>query len=484
VLTFVSAPEGATMAYTDKAVRKAETVFRQTPEVSTLFSVIALAADGPGLVNNGILFASLKPREERAQKQQQVVNALLPQLMAIPEAFVFPINPPSSPVQSFGQPIEMAIQTPGDIRQLAQVVERVQARASKEIFGLMNVDSDLKLNKPQLEIDIDREKASLLGISVQDIARTMQILLGGLDISTFQYNGKRYDVMVQALPELRATPDQLATLYVSGRDGLMVPLSNLVRSAEAVAPKELNHYNRMRAATISGALIPMPGISLGAVLDKLKSVAEQEMTPDMRIAWKGEAKEFFDAGTATYFAFGLAVLIVFLVLAAQFESFLDPLIVMLTVPLALAGAIITLFLLSYIPMLIKMLPIFANWFPVTYSLNVYSQIGLVLLVGLVTKNGILIVEFANQIRERSPELSVRQAVTQAARIRFRPIVMTSVATIIGAVPIAVGLGSGIDSRKPLGAVIIGGMLLATFLTLLIIPLMYDWVKGGKREASR
>lgn len=483
VLTFVSAPEGSTMAYTDKAVRKAETVFQNTPEVSTLFSVIALGANGPGLVNNGILFASLTPREERTRKQQQVVNALLPQLMAIPEAFVFPINPPSSPVQSFSQPIEMAIQTPGDIRQLSQVVERVQTRASKEIFGLINVDSDLKLNKPQLEIDIDREKASLLGVSVQDIARTMQILLGGLDISTFQYNGKRYDVMVQALPELRTTPDQLATLYVAGRDGVMVPLSNLVHSAEAVAPKELNHYNRMRAATISGALIPMPGISLGTVLDKLKAIAGQEMTPDMRIAWKGEAKEFFDAGTATYFAFGLAVLIVFLVLAAQFESFLDPLIVMLTVPLALAGAIITLFLLSYIPMLLKMLPMFANWFPVAYSLNVYSQIGLVLLVGLVTKNGILIVEFANQIRERSPELSVRQAVMQAARIRFRPIVMTSVATIIGAVPIAVGLGSGIDSRKPLGAVIIGGMLLATFLTLLVIPLMYDLVKGGKKQRS-
>jgi multidrug efflux pump len=340
----------------------------------------------------------------------------------------------------------------------------------------MNVDSDLKLNKPQLEVGINREKASLLGVSVSDIARSMQILLTGLDISSFQYNGKRYDVMVQAFPNLRMTPDQLETIYVSGRDDMLIPLSNLIEYKEAVMPKELNHYNRMRAATISGALLPIPGVSLGPVLDKLKAVAEQEMAPDMRLAWKGEAKEFYDAGTATYFAFLLAVVIVFLVLAAQFESFQDPLIVILTVPLAIAGAVVTLFVLSYVPMLIRMIPPFAQWETVSYSLNVYSQIGLVMLVGLVTKNGILIVEFANQIRGQHPEKSVTQAVIEASRIRFRPIVMTSVATIFGAIPIAVGLGAGVDGRKPLGAVIVGGMFLATFLTLYVIPLMYDLVK--------
>lgn len=480
ILTIISAPEGATMDYTDRAVRKAEAAFAKVPEVSTMFSVVALSAEGPGQVNSGLMFVSLKPTEARSRKQQQIVQELMPQMLSIPEAFVFPINPPSSPVPSFGQPIEMAIQTPGDIQQLAQVVDRIKARASKEIFGLVNVDSDLKLNKPQLEVSINREKASLLGVSVQDIARTMQILLGGLDITTFQYNGKRYDVMVQALPELRVTPDQLSTIYVAGQQGMMVPLSNVVEYHEAVTPKELNHYNRMRAATISGALIPMPGISMGNILEKLKGVAEQEMAPGMRIAWKGEAKEFFDANTATYFAFLLALVIVFLVLSAQFESFADPFVVMLTVPLALTGAIVTLFLLSYLPMLIKMIPLFASWNPVSYSLNVYSQIGLVLLVGLVTKNGILIVEFANQIREQSPGKTVAQAVMESARIRFRPIIMTSIATIIGAVPIAVGLGSGIDGRKPLGAVIIGGMLLATLLTLLVIPMVYDWIKGRRR----
>jgi hydrophobe/amphiphile efflux-1 (HAE1) family protein len=486
ILTFVSSPEGSTLDYTDKAVRKAEQVYMKMPGVENLFSVIALAATGPGQVNSGIMFVDLQSQEERKLKQDTIVNMVMPQLLSIPEAFVFPISPPSSPVQSFGKPIEMAVQTNGDIKELDGVINKIIGRLAKEVPFMVNVDTDLKLNKPQLEVRINREKASLLGVSVRDTARTMQIMLGGLDLSTFQYNGKRYDVMVQALPELRATPDQLANIYVAGRDGMLVPLSNVLEYSEAVAPKELNHYNRMRAATISASLIPIPGVSLGGELEKLRRITQEEITPGMRIAWKGEAKEFFDANSATFFAFGLAVLVVFLVLAAQFESFSDPLIVMLTVPLAVAGAVLTLFVLSYGPMLLKALPMFADWVPVKYNLNVYSQIGLVLLVGLVTKNGILIVEFANQILEREPHKSPREAVIEASRIRFRPIVMTSVATIFGAIPIAVGLGAGVDGRKPLGAVIVGGMLLATFLTLYVVPLMYDLVKTRqlRKAASR
>jgi multidrug efflux pump len=484
ILTFISAPEGATIDATDLAVRKAETIYRNTPEVRQLFSVIALGNNGPGQVNSGIMFVDLVPREDRNRKVSQIVRSLLPQMMSIPEAFVFPLSPPSSPVQTFGKPIEMAIQTSGDLPQLDAVVQKIQQRASREIFGLVNVDSDLKLNKPQLEVSLNREKSSLLGVPVRDAAHTMQILLSGLNISTFQYNGKRYDVMVQAEPNLRRTPDQLANIYVGGQGGMLVPLSNIIDAHETVAPKELDHYNRMRAATISGSLIPIPGLSMGKVLDQLESIARQEIQPGMRIAWKGEAKEFRDADTATYFAFMLALVVVFLVLAAQFESFTDPLIVMLTVPLALAGAVLTLFVLSYAPMLIKMLPWFAQWEPVNYSLNVFSQIGLVLLVGLVTKNGILIVEFANQIRERSPGISARAAVIEAARIRFRPIIMTSIATIFGALPIAVGLGSSVDGRKPLGAVIVGGMLLATVLTLFVIPLVYDVIARRPKKHAQ
>lgn len=487
IFTFISAPEGSTINYTDKALRQAEAIYRKVPEVSKMFAAVALGMSGPGQVNSGMMFITLKPREERSVKQQQIVNTILPQMMSIPEAFVFPLSPPSSPVQGFGQPIQLAVQSTGDINQLHEVIEKIKMRATKEIFGLVNVDTDLKLDKPQLVVSINRDKASLLGVTVQDIAHTMQILLGGMELSTFQYNNKRYDVMVQALPEMRLTPEQLATLYVEGKKdkdsdvSMLVPLSNVVDYKEAVAPKELNHYNRMRAATISGAIIPMPGVSMGGVLEKLQKIAREEIAPDMRLAWKGEAKEFFDADKATYFAFLLAVVVVFLVLAAQFESYVDPLIVMLTVPLALAGAILTLFVLSFTPMMLKMLiPALANWMPVNYSLNVYSQIGLVMLVGLVTKNGILIVEFANQIREQEPHKSTSEAVIEAARIRFRPIVMTSIATVFGAIPIAVGLGAGVDGRKPMGAVIIGGLLFATFLTLYVVPLVYDLIKKRQK----
>lgn len=479
ILTFVSAPEGSSMAYTNKAIRQAESYFKQLPELKTVFSVVALGSTGVGEVNSGIMFTNLKA--ERSRKQQQVVQELLPKMLSIPEALVFPISPPSSPVQSFGKPIEMAVQSTGSIQELNAVIQKIKARAEKEVFGLINVDTDLKLNKPQVEVSINREKASALGVSVRDVARTMQIMFGGLDLSTFQFRGKRYDVMVQGDPLSRISPNQLDSLYVNGAQNQLIPLTSVIERVETVAPKELNHYNRFRAATISGALLPIPGISMGTVLEKLQKVAQEELQPGMRIAWKGEAREFFDANTATFFAFGLAITIVFLVLAAQFESFSDPLIVILTVPLAVAGALFTLFVLSYGPMLIKMIPLFAGWQTVNYSLNVYSQIGLVLLVGLVTKNGILIVEFANQIREAHPEKPVRDVVIEAAKVRFRPILMTSIATIFGAVPIAVGLGAGIDGRKPMGAVIIGGMFFATFLTLYVIPLVYDWAKGRKKK---
>lgn len=489
IITFISSPEGSTLSYTDQAVRQAEEIYGSIPEVERIFAVIALSAEGEGAVNSGVMFTALKPAEERNRKQQDIVQAVMPRMMSIPEALVFPINPPSSPVQGFGRPIQLAIQTTGDLNQLAEVSERIMQRAQSEInltLGdaqiplFVGADSDLKLNKPELEIEINRERASALGVSVREIARTLQILLGGLNISTFQYQGKRYDVMVQAAPEDRMTPNQLSSVYVEGRDNILVPLSNVIRYEETVTPKELNHYNRFRAATISGSMNQMPGASMSQVLDQLKRIAEEEMAPGMSLAWKGEAKEFFDANQATYFAFLLAITVVFLVLAAQFESFRDPFIVMLTVPLALSGAIVTLFVLNMLPAAIKMIPFLANMPTVNYTLNVYSQIGLVLLVGLVTKNGILIVEFANQIRERDPRKSVSQAVIEATRIRFRPIVMTSISTVLGALPIAIGLGAGIDARKPLGAVVVGGMIVATFLTLFVIPLVYDLVNRNTR----
>ncbi|MEM0950551.1 MAG: efflux RND transporter permease subunit [Cyanobacteria bacterium P01_H01_bin.74] len=476
IYTIITAPEGSTVDYTDISIRKAEQVLKALPELKTVFSVLGLTN---GQTNSGILFSHLV--DERSRKAQTIVSDLLPKMLAIPEALVFPITPPSSPTASFGKPIEMAIQSTGSIEDLNTVMQIVKNRAEKEIFGLINLDTDLKLNKPQVEIEVDREKAAALGVSVRDVARTMQVMFGGLDLSSFQLRGKRYDVMVQAETPMRLSPSQLDGLYVGSDKGTVIPLTSVINRTESVAPNALNHYNRFRSITLSGALLPIPGISLGSVLEQMQAIATEELQPGMKIAWKGEAREFFEANTATFFAFALALLIVFLVLAAQFESFIDPVIVILTVPLAMAGALFTLFVLSYVPVLIKLIPVFANWQTITYGLNIYSQIGLVLLVGLVTKNGILIVEFANQIREDHPEKSIRAAVLEAAQVRFRPIVMTSIATIFGAIPIAVGLGSGIDGRKPMGAVIIGGMFFATFLTLYVIPMAYEWVKARRER---
>ena len=488
IFTIISAPEGATMAYTDRAVRQAEEIYKTVPEVARQFSVVALSAEGVGRVNQGMMFVDLDPAHERHRKQQQIVASVFPRMMMIPEALVFPINPPSGPNRGFGTPIQLALQGT-DINELEEVSTRIVQKAQQEITGFIRGDTDLKLDKPQLDIQINREKASSLGVSVRDIGRTLQILLGGQSLSTFNLNNKSYDVMVQAFEEDRLTPQQIENIFVKGQppnsdddtNSQMIPLSSVLKYNETVAPKELNHYNRLRSATISGDIAPIPGLTLGSVLTQLEQIARREMSLGMTLAWKGEAKEFYDAGNATLYAFALALIVVFLVLAAQFESYIDPLIVMLTVPLAICGGILTLFILTFGQVAVTSLPFLKDMAVINFSINVYSQIGLVLLIGLVTKNGILIVEFANQITEQKPDLKPLDAVYEAARIRFRPILMTSISTIMGAIPIAIGLGTGIDGRKPLGAVIVGGMLLSTLLTLYLIPIAYDVIKSLRNK---
>ena len=454
VFTIVSAAEGASLDYTDKAIQQAESVFAKTPEVKQYFSAIALSsAGGVGQVNSGIMFTTLHPKEERARSQQAVVQSLFPQMMGIPQAFVFPINPPSRVGGGgFGKSVYLVIQG-FDIEALDRVSQKILERALK-IPGFINVESDLKLNKPQLDVQINREKASVLGVSVRDITTTLQILLGGLDLSDFQMNSKRYDVMVQMVPENRLVPEQLSQLYVKGRQNTLVPLSSVIDTEENVTPKSLNHFGRLRSATISGSVLPIPGITMGTVMKALEEIIQDELPAQMRYAWSGQSREFLTAQTSTTFFFILAVVVVFLILSAQFESFIHPFIVMMTVPLAVCGALLTLFIWGT-------------------SLNIYSQIGIILLIGLVTKNGILIVEYANQQKRQDPTLTAEQAAIQGAGVRFRPILMTSIATIFGAVPIAFGLGAGAESRQPLGLAIVGGMMMATFLSLFVIPMVYQ-----------
>jgi multidrug efflux pump len=442
----VIAPEGATLDYTDRYMREVESILLPLPERRGLFSAVGLGFGGPGQVTNGFVFLNLKPHHDRKKSAQQIVQELFPRLMGIPGVLAFVINPPSLGGRFSSSPVEYVLQAQ-DYEQLQGAVGTMMQEASK-LGYLINLDTDLRLNKPQLDIAIDRDRAAQLGVSVTDIGSTLETFLGGRVVSEFKRGTKQYDVIAQVRPAERATPEMIRNLYVRGTGGL-VQLANVVRIEETVAPKELNHYNRMRSATISANL--PPGVSLGKALGDLDRIAATQLPAGIRRDLAGQSLEFRESSSSLYFLFGLAVVFIFLVLAAQFESFIHPLTILLAVPLAVVGALVSLLVLGQ-------------------SMNIFSQIGLIMLIGLVTKNSILIVEYANQLRARG--LETLEAVVEAAKIRLRPILMTSFATVFGILPIAIGIGAGGESRRPLGIAVVGGLLFSTFLTLVLVPIVY------------
>jgi len=456
----VIAPEGATLEYTDRYMREVEAALMPLPERRGLFTAVGLGFNGPGRVTDGFLFLNLKPRNERGRSQQQIVQQLFPRLLGIPGVLAFVINPPSLGGR-FTSEVEYVLQAE-TYEQLNQAVGMMMGEAA-QLGYLLNLDTDLRLNKPQLDILIDRERAAGLGISVTDIGSTLELLLGGRVVTQFKRGTKQYDVIAQVKPSGRATPDVIEGLYLRG-DGGLVQLANVVDVVETVAPKELNHFNRVRSATITASL--PPGVGLGQALDDLDDIKRRALPAGVKREFAGRSLEYKSSSTSLYFMFVLAVAFVFLVLAAQFESFVDPVTILFTVPLALFGALACLYVFGQ-------------------SLNIYSQIGLIMLIGLVAKNAILIVEFANQLRRRG--MAIREAVTEAAAIRLRPILMTSFSTIFGVLPIAVGLGAGAEARRPLGIVVVGGVFFATFFTLILVPVAYSFLarlsKVGDEEAA-
>jgi multidrug efflux pump len=441
----IIAPEGATLEYTDRYMREVESRLMALPERRGLFTAVGLGFGGPGQVTNGILFLALKPRDERDRSQQEIVQQLFPSLISIPGVLAFVINPPSLGGSFASSPVDYVLQAES-YEELSEASGMMMAQAS-QLGYLINLDNDLRLNKPQLDITIDRERAAGLGVSVTDIGSTLETFLGGRAVTNFKRGTKQYDVILQTRTSARSTPDAINEIYIRGTGGL-VQLANVIRVQETVAPKELNHYNRVRAARITASLVP--GVSLGQALDDLDRVATT-LPPGIKREFAGQSLEYKTSSSALYFMFLLAVVFIYLVLAAQFESFVHPFTILLSVPLAVFGALVTLWLFGE-------------------TLNIYSQIGLIMLIGLVTKNSILIVEFANQLREQGE--STTRAVVQAAVIRLRPILMTSLATIFGVLPIALGLGAGAESRRPLGLAVVGGMLFSTFLTLVLVPVVY------------
>lgn len=454
----VIAPEGATLDYTDGYVREIENRLLPLPERQGLFTATGLGFGGPGNVTNSFMFLNLKPRGERDKSQQQIVQELFPQLISIPGVLAFVINPPSLGANFSSGEVEYVLQA-DSYEELSQAVGIMMGEVS-QLGYLINVDSDLRLNKPQLDINIDRERASGLGVSTYDIGSTLETLLGGRKVTNFKRGTKQYDVILQMRPESRSTPDVIQNLYVRSNGGL-VQLANVVNVEKSIAPKELNHYNRVRSATITASLVP--GVTIGQALDDLDRIFAEKLPAGIKREYGGQSLEYKTSSSALYLMFILAIIFIYLVLSAQFESFIHPFTILLSVPLAVVGALATLYIFGQ-------------------SLNIYSQIGLIMLIGLVTKNSILIVEFANQQSARG--LSLFEAVVQAATIRLRPILMTSFATIFGILPIAIGIGAGAEARRPLGLAVVGGMFFSTFLTLVIVPVVYTFMARFVKTADQ
>ncbi|MBL8836035.1 MAG: efflux RND transporter permease subunit [Alphaproteobacteria bacterium] len=437
------APDGSTLDFTDRYARRIEQIVGQHPLVDSYFLVI-----GFSVVNQALSFIRIQDWERRSVPQQAVTRQLFPQLFSIPGMLAFATDPPSLGQSPIERPVQFVLQTSAPYEELQRAVDQMLG-AARQNPRLLNLDTDLRLNKPELRVHVDREKAANLGIDVETIGRTMETMLGGRQVTRFKMNGKQYDVLVQVAGVDRSNPADVTSIYVRTRSGEMIPLSTLVQIRETVAPRELNHFNKLRSATITANLAP--GYSLGEALAFLENAA-RALPPTITTDYAGQSREFRAATGGLYVVFLLALAFIYLVLAAQFESFIDPFIIMLTVPLSIAGALAALY--------------FSGG-----TMNVYSQIGLVTLVGLITKHGILIVEFANQLQERG--FKKREAVIESCRLRLRPILMTTGAMVLGAIPLALATGAGAESRAQIGWVIVGGMTVGTLFTLFVVPTAYS-----------
>jgi len=446
----MNAPEGASFEYTQRYARDMENVLLPLLDQGEAYRVlISTPRFGSGAaVNNSIAIISLENWDQRERSTQQIVGSLFPALSAMPGVRAFPIQPGGLGQRGFSTPVQFVLG--GDTYEdLARWRDAFLAKAS-ENPQLLNLDADYKEVKPQLLIQVDRNRAADLGVSVSEVGRTLETMLGSRRVTTYLDRGEEYDVILQAEDADRRTPGDIENLYVrASKSGELVPLSSLVTVSEGADAATLNRFNRLRSITISANLAP--GYTLGEALIYLRGVAEETLPTEARIDYKGQSRELQESSSSVLVTFALALLVVFLVLAAQFESFIHPLIIMLTVPLAVVGALLGLELSGG-------------------SLNIYSQIGIVMMVGLAAKNGILIVEFANQLRDAGA--SVEEAIREAARLRLRPIVMTSISTVIGVLPLILGGGAGAESRMAIGVVVFAGVLFSTVLTLGVVPTFY------------
>jgi multidrug efflux pump subunit AcrB len=432
------------------------------------------------------LFVRLKDRGDRERSVQEIVTGpggLRAKFLTQVEGALAITQIPKAIGRSGASPFQLVIQAE-DLKALDKYSRSLVDKLRQSGY-LLNVRSSFEVNKPELRLGIDRNRAAALGVSIEDVSRTMQILFGGLDLSRIKLEGKEYEVIAQLERKSRQTPQDLDRLYVRNSRGELIQLSAIVSYESGAAPNSIEHYNRLRSTTISASLATVPEkVSMGTAIDRVEALLKEDLPPGFLHDWTGEARDLREAGQEVLFVLLLALAIVYMILAAQFESLVHPFTVILSVPLAGIGAFGLLYLLSFLGKagLMTELP--------AMTINLFSQIGLVLLVGLVTKNSILLVEFANH--EVSRGVSAHDAMVQAGVVRLRPILMTAFSTTAGILPIAIGFGAGAESRRPMGVAVVGGMLTSTFLTLVIIPVVYSslsdltaWVrrKLGRGAAS-
>ena len=447
----VNAPEGSSLEYTNKMVTKVEDIlmeYVEKGEIKTVFAIVAPGFSGqPGSVNSAFIFASLVPWEDRSRHQKDIVREIFPQLISMPGAMIFTINPPSLGQSPFKSPVRVVI-SGNDYKEVGDWGNLVKD-ISQDI-GLRNARIDYKIDKPRLNLKINRDAASNLGVSADDIATTLESLYGSRQVTNYSYNGLTYNVIIKADDNFLINERNLDNIFIkSSTTNKLIPLSNLVTNFKEGTSNSLKRVNRLPSVTLSSSI--SPGSSLGDTLDNLVNKSKDVLPSNAKLSFAGASKEYFETGYKLELTIILAVLVVYLVLSAQFESFRNPLIIILTIPITLTAGIYSLFVTGT-------------------SLNVYSQIGFLMLIGLIAKNGILVVEFANQLKLEG--MKKAEAIVESSLLRFRPVVMTTLSTLLGAIPLILSSGAGAESRFAMAIVVFGGIGLASFITLYLIPALY------------
>ena len=447
VMSWTQGPQGATLEIMKGYAEQVEAIFAATPEVAGIWSAAQQSGVFAGM--------TLVDWSERNRSQSDIINSLRKKFQKLPgvQAHVFPMKT----ILSGGQGgVQIAIKTAGDLNDLEETMEKLVDKV-KSLPYFASASHDLRMNTPQLNVSVDREKAAMAGISLDSISNTLESMLGGRSPITFEMNGKHYDVIVQAIKQDKQGISEIQDFYIQATSpsGVheLLPIGQFIKINEVATPSEIKHFNKMRTATLSAELAD--GQDLQTALDATKQIIADTLKADMQMEYAGHMREFFSSKANMYLIFLAAILFIYLVLAIQFNSFIDPLLILVTVPLSMTGAMLALYLTGC-------------------SLNIFSQVGLITLVGLITKHGILIVEFANKRMEMG--LSAQEAVKEAAQLRLRPILMTTGAMVLGAVPLALATGAGAETRQQIGWVLVGGLLVGTFLTIFIIPFVYSHVK--------